>query len=330
MKSKLITVIIIVAVASIGFVTYNKLSSKTANASTVSNQENGVISSSKDIQTTVSKKDTSNLTPIASAKDNKIATNNINENTTSSHDIISSSKKSAQKVQTQNTNKSPLVYGETIPGTNEISYNIIEKHGTVYPQNANEFFSVNKELSSPLIESNITISGNTPYTKYSGESSLFNYYIIAPYHLNNGPYQITKNLDANNPDKTNFNNTGNNLTAIGYIQGGVIVTTNSNGETVYVSAKSIKTPITFKRGDLQYFVANATINTDNTVQVRSEPALLPTFNTIGNQISEKGLNVVAIAQVNSFTKIIFGTNKGIFCGWIPSDSLSIENNNFSA
>lgn len=265
-----------------------------------------------------------------SEKDNNITNNNAttNNNSASVNNNKTSENNSSVSV-TNNTDnsqaKSPIVYGDGIPGTHDISHNIIEIHGQVLPQKATTGFQyMLKETNSPITNGKVTISANTPYTEYSGYSNLYKYYIIKPFNLVNGEYKTTRTLNQACPDKTVFNEHENNLTVIGYMQGGIIIAINKNGNLVYVDANSISTNITFERGNVQYFCANATTVKDN-IPVRGEPAELPTYNTIGNVITQKGLKVVADAEANGFTRIIFGTANGIFQGWVPSTSIKIEN-----
>ena len=343
MKKGLITAIIVVLAIGVGVVAYDKVSTQTVHANEMTNTENGTNTSNQQSVGNSQNANSNNESNSSNATQNnqnnqsnqsnqsnqgsQVNQSNVNSQDGNSKEVTENNKDANTNTQSKVSKKStkPLFYGQQIPGTNKICHDVIEEGGVVYPKNAQGFFWVNKEIKSSLTEGNITISASTPYVQYSGEDSLFNYYILKSYNLNDGDYKTTKTLNKLYPDKTNFNEEGNNLTAIGYIQGGVIVANNSNGDTVYVSAKSIKSPVIFERGDVQYFEANAVVNVNNPVQVRAEPAGLPTFDTIGNQITQNGLKVVATAQVNNYTRIIFGTSGGLFSGWVPTSSLNIEN-----
>ncbi|MGL5634719.1 MAG: hypothetical protein ACRDDL_06640 [Sarcina sp.] len=339
MKKGIIVIIILVILGGVGYGAYKEFSSSNT-PTKVSTTEIGHVQPSN--TATQSSNNSSTIKSLGNTNSNNTSSkdNNLNSNTNSgqkndkpsnvSTTSNTSTPNNTQKGTTvaKNTattgNGNPIVYGDAIPGTNQISFNIIQIQGAIYPKSAQKFISLVKQTTSPVTEGKVTISVNTPYVEYSGANNLYKYYIINPYKLNNGGYSTTESLNKNNPTQTVFNGHENNLTAIGYIQGGIIIAVNSNGATVYVSASSLKNNITFERGNIQYFCANATVIQDE-VPVRDEPAEIPTSNTIGNEITQKGLKVVADAEVNGFTRIIFGTSHGIFQGWVPSTSINIEN-----
>ena len=277
--------------------------------------------------------------------DNNVA-NNSNEKTQSNTNINTPMKVENKNVSNSNNSDSDkssnqinekkdngvvdgiTLYGDIIPGTSQRSHNVIVKNegqenATILPKEANEF-GLRFEKTGAKAFDKINIASGTYYTKTVDDVNRYEYYIIKPQNINQKGLKVATSLNPNYLNKINANKTVNKIKAVGVLSSGIIIGKDIDGGTVYLEGNTLENPVSFEAAPMNIMLKNGVINTGNTVLVRGVPMIIPTLDTIGNTINQNGLHVAIKAEINGYSEIVFGTNRGIFGGWVQSSAINLQ------